>query len=176
MTRQSVARLTVVTALALLLTGVGCNSFRCQVGVGLGAGALVKIPGFSHIGLCHGQFSHVGCDYGRGWCSGERFKGRDWLWECSSLVFYHEENFVTPWVVVAIYDDGTAAKSVRNEFTDLKHNCYMILPPVFGSTRGDDDIYGNWSLEIVIMVLLADIRLGFNPTYISQSVRDVTVW
>jgi len=52
----------------------------------------------------------------------------------------------------------------------------MFLPPVFGSTRGEDDIYGNWSFEIVIMVLFADIRLGFNPTYISQSVESENVW
>ncbi len=165
--------------LSLTMVEVGCNSFRAQVGTGVGFGVMIKIPGISHIGFCAGEFSHVGYDYGRGWCSRERVisvvTAAEWRWICRCLLFYHVETLGTKPGVI-FFEDGTTGLG-RWQLTDPLHTCYMVLPPAFECSNATDDICGNWSLEVVIMVVLIDIRLGFNPTYISKSIgAEGDVW
>ncbi|MHC4861101.1 MAG: hypothetical protein ACYTDY_13530, partial [Planctomycetota bacterium] len=61
-----------VAALVLLVTVCNaCSTIRAEVGLGLGIGAMVKVPGIAHTGIAGGAFHHYGHNYSDGWRSGD---------------------------------------------------------------------------------------------------------
>ena len=138
--------------LALLLPFLaGCNAVRAQIGVGMGIGAQVKIPATLHTGICFGSYRHMGFDYGRGLCMGERFAK---YWKVGCFIVCHNEFYADDFMVGTYYTAWA------------KHSCAALLPFLYDKDYPEEDVFGAYSLEVDVAALLLDIRLGINFKYL----------
>lgn len=118
----------------MALAGCG-RAWRIEAGTGLGLGADLKVPGLLHTGLAAGRFHNKGFRYDTGW--------RDDREDNATLLLWHwERNPDRPPL-------GT-------------HTCWGLLPPLTTTSRWGDEREA-YSLEIGLMLVFVDLRIGFNP-------------
>jgi hypothetical protein len=150
-------RLTYALALAVSSIALtGCSAFRAQVGIGTGFGAVVHIPAIAKFGACGGSFAHAGHDYDRGWTAGTGSRQFDFDSMMNVLGAWHNEG-QTEGMILGMSEGESMA--IRDRF-----QCSYI-PPLTGRPKGRKQ---PWSFEINVMLLLFDLRLGFNPAYLSS--------
>lgn len=162
--RAAAGAATALFALALVLAPTGCALIRAEVGVGLGLGADVRVPGLAHLGLGAGDFRNVGSHYYWG-TSGGRVRRE----VTASFLVWHFEGYRG--VLTAREDQAIREKQLEEwEVERLRdrisphHACAGLLPPLTSyGLDGDGREKDPWSLEIGLMVLFVDFRLGFNP-------------
>jgi tetratricopeptide (TPR) repeat protein len=130
----------------------GCQSFRAEVGAGLGFGAEVSLPVVIHTGFAFGSFKHAGLEYGRGLHAGRE----DGDWEKTlNVVFVHE--------ITHSYEFAANVGSLYYK----EHFCFGLAPLLMDSLDHQKPDH-SYALEVDLYALVFSIRLGFNPWYLSD--------
>ncbi len=150
--------------LAILLAAVllpACHAMRANVGYGVGAGAQIKLPGLVHTGAAVGVWKHYGVDYG-----GRETTGRiDDLWDVVVAYPFKLSHAETRRVME---DDGLPEES---EHEDDRHECNMLLPLTLLSDHYHAEHY---ALELDLMLVAVNLRVGFNPWYLFHTPKRPT--
>lgn len=124
---------------ALAFATSGCSAFRAQFGGGIGVGADIKIPGLIHAGLDAGQYMNIGLRYDEPELSHDA---------SACLVAWHWEG-----------RESRRPEEGRKLLSE--HQCWAVLPPL--TTQIDRDGLSVWDFEVGVMLLVIDLRIGFNP-------------
>jgi len=151
-----------LVALVLLASGSsGCLMVRAEVGVGLGLGADVRIPGLAHVGAGAGEFKTAGWRYDLGYGTRREVHGAAVLWH-----FEGRRGVLTSDEDRALREgrlDADAEAALRRRLRP-SHACFGLLPPLTSHGRDRTGrLVDPWSLEVGLMLVFFDVRLGFNP-------------
>ena len=152
-----------VATLSLAVSLTGCGAFRAQVGYGFGAGAAVKVPALLQVGLGFGFWRHFGPDYG----PVPSIVGiePDEVWDMNASIIFkgqHEE-------AVRRYRNHEFIPITGMEHDARNYNTYMLLPIAL---LFDGYTYQYWPLELHVMLVAFDLRIGFNPYFLFYDVPD----
>jgi hypothetical protein len=139
-----------VCIVGVLLLG-GCQAFRAEVGVGLGLGVDIAVPGILHAGVGMGGYDYVGHDYDRGWVKGRR--DGDWSHSASILLVHSVSHNRDLFPGTGTWESGQT------------HFCGG-LAPVLWDLALDVEQTTSYALELGVHLFVVGFRIGFNPWYL----------
>lgn len=154
--------------LLVILLGplLGCRALRAEVGYGVGVGVGVKIPLLLHTGFAFGIWKHWGSDYGYiGQRPPSRVEEGEDLWD------------VTVTHLVKFKHHESRRRQRNNGFEECEldaddihaHECSMLLPL---SLAEKGYTYHDYALEVGVMLVFVDLRLGLNPWFWFNTLPD----